>query len=149
MAAGVSDFNFYCLVYNHEQDSYNFPSPPSAGRGIDLAGAFGTRAFSDQVDAAAFYLSPKGVAQLAAGRTRETAHEPSGQAGFPRRHPGAARPRGGIEAVTEVLPLVPVTAAMTAGWRGWNLAAASASDRHVLHLDERDMAQQRPVRFHR
>jgi hypothetical protein len=27
MAAGVSDFNFYCLVYNHEQDSYNFLHP--------------------------------------------------------------------------------------------------------------------------
>jgi hypothetical protein len=56
MAAGVSDYNFYCLVYNYEQDSYNLPSLPSTGRGIDLAAAFGpsTRAFSDQVDAAAF-----------------------------------------------------------------------------------------------
>src|SRR3954454_3249920 len=34
-----------------------------------------------------------------------------------------------VKAATEVLPLVPVTAAMVAGWRGKNFAAASASAR--------------------
>ena len=37
-----------------------------------------------------------------------------------------------VKAATEVLPLVPVTAAMVAGWRGKNFAAASASARRTL-----------------
>ena len=37
-----------------------------------------------------------------------------------------------VKAATEVLPLVPVTAAMVAGWRGKNFAAASASARRAL-----------------
>ena len=37
-----------------------------------------------------------------------------------------------VKAATEVLPLVPVTAAMVCGWRGKNRAAASASARRAL-----------------
>jgi len=37
-----------------------------------------------------------------------------------------------VKAATEVFPLVPVTAAITAGWRGENFAAASASARRAL-----------------
>src|SRR5260370_1178268 len=37
-----------------------------------------------------------------------------------------------VKAATEVLPLVPVTAAIVAGWRGWKRAAASASARRTL-----------------
>ena len=37
-----------------------------------------------------------------------------------------------VNAATEVLPLVPVTAAIVAGWAGKNLAAASASARRGL-----------------
>ena len=37
-----------------------------------------------------------------------------------------------VKAATEVLPLVPVTAAIVAGWRGKNFAAASASARRTL-----------------
>ncbi|MEY9293158.1 hypothetical protein ABH979_006232 [Bradyrhizobium ottawaense] len=37
-----------------------------------------------------------------------------------------------VNAATEVLPLVPVTAAMVAGWAGKKLAAASASARRGL-----------------
>ena len=37
-----------------------------------------------------------------------------------------------VKAATEVLPLVPVTAAITRGWRGKNFAAASASARRAL-----------------
>ena len=37
-----------------------------------------------------------------------------------------------VKAATEVLPLVPVTAAIVAGWRGKNRAAASASARRAL-----------------
>ena len=36
-----------------------------------------------------------------------------------------------VNAATEVLPLVPVTAAITGGWPGKNLAAASASARRA------------------
>ena len=37
-----------------------------------------------------------------------------------------------VKAATEVLPLVPVTAAMVPGWRGKNFAAASASARRAF-----------------
>ena len=37
-----------------------------------------------------------------------------------------------VKAATEVLPLVPVTAAMACGWCGKNRAAASASARRAL-----------------
>ncbi len=37
-----------------------------------------------------------------------------------------------VKAATEVLPLVPVTAAMVPGWRGKNFAAATASARRAL-----------------
>ncbi len=37
-----------------------------------------------------------------------------------------------MKAATEVLPLVPVTAAMVPGWRGKNFAAASASARRAF-----------------
>ena len=36
-----------------------------------------------------------------------------------------------VKAATDVLPLVPVTAAITSGWRGKNFAAASASARRA------------------
>ncbi len=36
-----------------------------------------------------------------------------------------------VKAATEVLPLVPVTATICSGWRGKNLAAASASARRA------------------
>ena len=36
-----------------------------------------------------------------------------------------------VKAATEVLPLVPVTAAIVSGWRGKNFAAASASARRA------------------
>ena len=49
-----------------------------------------------------------------------------------------------VNAATEVLPLVPVTAAIVAGWRGKNRAAASASARRTLAtLHERDVVGQR------
>ena len=37
-----------------------------------------------------------------------------------------------VKAATEVLPLVPVTAAMVAGWRGKNFAALKARNRLAL-----------------
>ncbi len=37
-----------------------------------------------------------------------------------------------VKAATDVLPLVPVTAAIISGWRGKNFAAASASARRAL-----------------
>src|ERR1700692_4194829 len=37
-----------------------------------------------------------------------------------------------VKAATDVLPLVPVTAAMVLGWRGKNFAAASASARRAF-----------------
>jgi hypothetical protein len=37
-----------------------------------------------------------------------------------------------VKAATEVLPLVPVTAAIVCGWRGKNFAAASAKARRAL-----------------
>src|ERR1700728_833452 len=37
-----------------------------------------------------------------------------------------------VKAATEVLPLVPVTAAIVPGWRGYNLAAARTRARRAL-----------------
>ena len=37
-----------------------------------------------------------------------------------------------VKAATEVLPLVPVIAAMVPGWRGYSFAAASESVRRAL-----------------
>ncbi len=51
-----------------------------------------------------------------------------------------------VKAATDVLPLVPVTAAIVAGCFGKNLAAASASARRgLLDDDERDARALRPV----
>ena len=49
-----------------------------------------------------------------------------------RRHARASLQIWRVKAATDVLPLVPVTAAMVCGWRGKNFAAASASARRAF-----------------
>ena len=51
-----------------------------------------------------------------------------------------------VKAATEVLPLVPVTAAMVPGWRGKNFAAASASARRALLTGTKATVGGQPVR---
>ena len=52
-----------------------------------------------------------------------------------------------VKAATDVLPLVPVTAAMVCGWRAKNFAAISASARRALSAPhERDASRQRRFR---
>ena len=48
-----------------------------------------------------------------------------------------------VNAATEVLPLVPVTAAIVRGWRGWKRAAAQRERAaHVGGAHERDARRQ-------
>ena len=51
-----------------------------------------------------------------------------------------------VKAATDVLPLVPVTAAMVPGWRGKNAAAASASARRAFFTVTKATVSGRPSR---